>query len=522
VTEIELRAGRREWIGLAVLVLPSVLYAMDLTVLYLAVPSLTEDLKPSGSQLLWITDIYGFVTASLLIGMGTLGDRIGRRKLLLLGAAGFGLASLLSAFSTSAPMLIAARGLLGVSAATLAPSTLSLIRNMFEDEGQRKFAIGVWASSYSVGGLIAPLVGGLLLEYFWWGSVFLLAVPVMALLLVLGPLFLPEYRDPEPRPFDIPSAFLSLVSVLGLIYGIKQIAVAGSLDSQSIAAIVCGVSLGALFVRRQRRIDDPMVDLRLFRAPAFGVSLGATALALFLMLGMEFLLQQYLQLVLGLDPFEAGLWLLPPTAAFIVVAMLTPALERRVRSEILVAGGLVIAALGVGLLTLLGSGSGLALPVASWVVMAAATAPVITLSTDLVVGSAPPERAGMASGLSETCNELGAALGIAILGSIVNAVYRSQMNGAVPDRVPSNAASAAQDTLGGAQSVAGQLPDSVLQAASNAFSDGLRLAALTCAALALGMSVVAWLFLSRRRANGEEAEAGVQAPASAQLDHRSA
>src|SRR6266542_6352390 len=200
---------------------------MDLTVLYLALPKLTADLHPTSTQLLWITDIYGFFLAGLLITMGTFGDRIGRRRLLLTGAVAFGTASLLAAFSSSAEMLIVARALLGVAAATLAPSTLSLIRNMFVDERQRTVAVGVWIASFSVGAAIGPLVGGVLLQFFWWGSVFLAAVPVMALLLVLGPVLLPEVRDPAPGRLDLASAVLSLLAVLALIYGLKLIAAAG-------------------------------------------------------------------------------------------------------------------------------------------------------------------------------------------------------------------------------------------------------------------------------------------------------
>ena len=300
-------AGRREWIGLAVIALPSMLYSMDLTVLYLAVPSLTRDLQPSASQLLWITDIYGFLIAGLLITMGTLGDRIGRRRLLMIGAAGFGAASVLAAFSTSAEMLIAARALLGVAAATLAPSTLSLIRNMFHDPRQRTVAIGLWVTSYSAGAAIGPLIGGLLLARFWWGSVFLISVPVMVLLLAVGPRLLPESRDPNPGRFDLSSAALSLLSVLAVIYGVKRIAEgdAGAVPALSIAL---GLLVGTAFLRRQGKLADPMIDLRLFRAPAFSVAVGANALALFTVYGMDLFIAQYLQLVLGMSPFEAGLW----------------------------------------------------------------------------------------------------------------------------------------------------------------------------------------------------------------------
>ena len=266
------QAGRREWIGLAVLTLPCLLYAMDLTVLNLAIPHLSADLRLSSTQLLWIVDIYGFMAAGALITMGTLGDRIGRRRLLLIGAAAFGVTSLLAAWSTSAAMLIAARALLGLAGATVAPSTLSLIRNMFDDPRQRTVAISVWITSFSVGGAIGPLLGGILLEWFWWGSVFLLAVPVMALLLVLGPLLLPEFRDPQAGRLDLVSAALSVAAVLAVIYGLKQLA-RGGLSWPPALSIVVGLAAGAVFVRRQHRRADPLLDLRLFRSAAFTTAL---------------------------------------------------------------------------------------------------------------------------------------------------------------------------------------------------------------------------------------------------------
>jgi MFS transporter, DHA2 family, multidrug resistance protein len=333
------RAGRREWIGLAVIALPCLLVTMDLTVLYLAVPELSADLGPSSSQLLWITDIYGFLIAGSLITMGTLGDRIGRRRLLLIGAAAFGVASVVAAFSTSAEMLIAARAVLGVAGATLAPSTLSLIRNMFLDPRQRTFAIGVWAASFSAGAGIGPLLGGVLLEYFWWGSVFLLAVPVMVLLLVLGPVLLPEFRDPAAGRLDVVSAALSLAAVLAVIYGLKRIAEDG-LGWLPIVSILAGLAVGAVFLRRQRTLADPLIDLRLFRVPAFSASLATNTLTLFVAYGVFLFIAQYLQLVLGLSPLEAGLWTAPSSGGFIAGSMLAPVSVRWVRPAFAMAAGL--------------------------------------------------------------------------------------------------------------------------------------------------------------------------------------
>ena len=492
------KASRREWIGLAVIALPCLLYSMDLTVLELAVPKLSADLRPTSSQLLWIMDIYGFLLAGFLITMGTLGDRIGRRRLLLIGAAAFGAASVLAAFSDSAEMLIITRAVLGVAGATLAPSTLSLIRNMFLDPDQRAFAIGVWATSFAAGAAIGPLAGGLLLEYFWWGSVFLLAVPVMALLLVLGPVLLPEFRDSEAGRPDLISAAMSLAAVLAVIYGLKRIAAYG-LEWLPVVCILVGLAVGAFFVRRQQTLTDPLIDLRLFRAPAFSASLAAFLLSIFVIAGIFFFIAQYLQLVLGLSPLQAGLWTLPSAGGLIAGSLLAPLVARRVRPAFVMAAGLALSAVGFGMVAQIGAGSGLPVLVAGSVIFSLGVAPVGTLATDLMVGSATPEKAGAASGISETSAEFGGALGIAVLGSIGTAVYRSEVAGAFPDQVPSGVAEAARDTLGRAVSVTDRLPDplaaGLLDAARGAFTQGLQLAAITSTAIVVGMAVLALLLL---------------------------
>jgi MFS transporter, DHA2 family, multidrug resistance protein len=513
------RAGHREWLGLVVIALPCLVYAMDLTVLNLALPALSADLRPSSSELLWIVDIYGFLVAGLLVTMGTLGDRIGRRRLLLIGAAAFGVASALAAFSTSAEMLIVARALLGVAGATLAPSTLSLIRNMFHDPRQRTVAIGVWITSFSAGAAVGPLVGGLLLERFWWGSVFLPALPVMALLLVVGPRLLPEFRQPDAGRLDLVSAGVSLVAVLAVIYGLKQIAQDGAGWAPALC-ITAGLALGIAFVRRQRRLADPLIDLGLFRVPAFSAALVANTLGFFVAFGMAVFTAQYLQLVLGLSPMEAGLWSVPGAGGFIVGSLLTPLIVRHVRPAVAMAGGLAMAAVGFGLLTRLDGDMALETLVTGSVVFSLGLAPVFTLATDMMVGTAPPERAGAAAGVSETSSEFGGALGIAVLGAIGTAVYRGRMADGVPEGVSSGPADSARDTLGGAVATGHELPGplgaDLLDAARDAFTQGLQLAATLSVVVAIAAAVVAATLLPRVRAgSAQEAQDDGEAGAAA-------
>jgi DHA2 family multidrug resistance protein-like MFS transporter len=518
------RATRREWIGLAVLMLPTLLIAMDLTVLHLAVPAISRDLNPSSSQLLWIIDIYGFLIAGSLITMGTLGDRIGRRRLLMLGAAAFGVASVLAAFSTSSEMLIAARALLGVAGATLMPSTISLLRNMFLDPRQRTVAIGVWISGFSAGSAIGPLIGGVLLQQFWWGSVFLLGVPVMVALLLTGPRLLPEYRDPNPGRLDLLSAAMSLAAVLAAIYGVKRIAEDG-IGWLPVLAIIVGVVIGLAFLRRQLTLRNPLIDLQLFRVPAFSASLGVNTLGVFAIFGLFVFMAQYLQLVSGLSPLEAGLWTLPSAIAFVVGSNLAPMIVRRVRPAFVVGAGLALAAVGIALVIPAGTDS-IALIVAAWVVMSIGMGPAFTLTSDLIITAAPPERAGAASAVSETGFELGGALGIAVIGSIGTAVYRSQVADSVHIGVPSGLAEAATDTLGGAMAAAGQLPVEIgvplLEAARAAFVDGLQLIAIISTVLVMTAAVAAAMLIRHSQAEpepeGQPLPEAVPEPAPATMD----
>ncbi len=451
------KATRREWLGLAVLALAALMYVMDLTVLHLAVPKMSAELQPSSAELLWIIDIYGFFVAGALITMGSLGDRIGRRRLLLIGAAAFGVTSLLCAFSSTPEMLIVSRAALGIAGATLAPSTLSLIFHMFQDPQERTVAIGVWIGAFSAGSAIGPVLGGIALEFFWWGSVFLIAIPVMVAILILGPRILPEYRDPEAGRLDPASAIMAVGAVLAVIFGLKQIAQEGP-GPLAIGAIVVGLVVGVLWVRRQRQLADPMIDLALFKVPTFNAALVVNFLAIFVVVGYFLFIAQYLQLVADLTPFQAGLLSLPSAIAFVIGSQAAPRIVQRVKPGYLISGGLAFGTLGLFLLTQVGTTNGLLLLVVASVVISLGLAPVFGLTTELIVGSAPPERAGAASGISETGAELGGALGIAILGSVGAALYRGGFASTILTGLPPEAATAAKDTLGGAVGVASTLP----------------------------------------------------------------
>ncbi|MEU8783931.1 MFS transporter [Streptomyces sp. NPDC048637] len=503
-------AGRREWTALAVLLLPCLLVSMDVSVLYFAVPFLTAELEPSSVQQLWILDVYGFVLAGLLITMGALGDRIGRRRLLLTGALLFGLASGAAAYAQSAEMLIAARALLGIGGATLMPSTLALIRNLFHDAKQRGKAVAIWSSAMMGGIAVGPVLSGALLEHFWWGSVFLINAPAMVLLLVCGPLLLPEFKNPAAGRFDLPGSLLSLLAMLPMVYGIKEIARDG-LALRPVLVLVAGLLAAAAFVHRQRTARHPMLDLALFRHRGFSVSVLMNLLAMFAVVGCAVFFTQYLQTVRGMSPMEAALWNLLPTLAVGGMAPAAAALAQRMDRACVIALGFVIAAGGFVWLSWLEPGSALWFVLVASSVYASGLVMVMSLGNELAIGLAPPERAGSASALLESGTELGGALGMAILGSIGSAVYRADMDDALPAGLPADAADAARETLAGAAAVAAELPgragEALLTAARSAFTDGLQTAVLGAAGVMVCAAVLALALLRGLRTPGAEGEA---------------
>jgi DHA2 family multidrug resistance protein-like MFS transporter len=522
----EQRAGRREWLGLGLLVLPTMLLHMMLTILFLAIPHLAADLAPTSTQMLWILDIYGFLLAGFLVTMGTLADRIGRRRLLTMGAAVFGVVSLVAAFTDDPVMMIVWRAVLGIAAATQVPATLGLIFTMFRDAKQRGVAIGTWVAGISAGVALGPLLGGLLLEAFSWRATFLVAVPVMALVAIGAPLLLPEHRDANAPRMDLLSVLLLLASMLPLIYGVKSLARDEPL-AVALATIAAGVAFGAWFVVRQLRSAAPLLDVRLFTNRTVSGALGVFILAAAALGGIYFMFTQYLQLVADLSPLQTGLAILPAAALLVGVSMVSPIIARRIRPAYVIAIGLVVQVIGYLMLTQVESTAGLPLLIAGFIVLYPAVNPAMAFTTDLVVGSVPPEKAGAASGLSTTANDLGLSLGIALIGSIGVATYRGEVATTLPSGLPAEAANSARDSIDGAVSAAGQLPaelgTAVLESARAAFTSGLNIGAVVAAGIAAVAAVLAAIRLRHvpptgSAQQGPESEPETQSDKAAAVD----
>ncbi|MBT2368473.1 MFS transporter [Streptomyces sp. ISL-10] len=493
-------AGRREWTAFVVLLLPLLLVSMDVSVLYFAIPAISRELDPSSTQQLWIFDSYAFALAGLLMTMGSLGDRIGRRRLLLLGATAFGVASIGAAYAQSAEMLIAARALLGIGGATLMPSTMALVRNMFRDDSQRTKAIGIWSGAMAGGIALGSVMGGVMLDHFWWGSVFLVNVPAMLLLLVLVPVLVPEFRDPAPGRFDLLSVPLSMGAVLPVVYGLKEIAS----DGYHPVAALCitgGLAIGYVFVRRQRLRDDAMIGKALFRARGFGSGIALNSVAMFAMMGSAYFTTQYLQSVLGMGPMEAALWSTAPSLAVGVAAPVAGMVAQKTDRAHVIAAGFLIAAAGFALLLFSGTDS-------LWIVLGGAAVigcgivTVMALVSDMALAAAPPEKAGSAASLLETGQEFGGALGMAVLGSIGTAVYRRDIADSAPAGLPPGALDTVRDTLAGASAVAAELGGgtgaALLTTAREAFVHGMQGAAVAGGALMIAAAVLGAVLLRGR------------------------
>lgn len=498
------RASRRQWVALAVLMLPVLLVSVDNTVLSFALPAIARDLAPTGAQQLWIIDAYPLVLAALLVAMGSAGDRFGRRRMLLIGSVGFALVSVAAAFAPTAEALIAARAALGFFGAMLMPSTLSLLRSVFADREQRRLAIAIWASGFAAGSALGPIVGGILLEHFAWGSVFLLAVPVLVPLVVLVPLLIPESRDPAPGPIDVPSILLSFAAMGGAVYGIKHIATEG-LDALGVIAVLGGLALGAWFVRRQLRAETPMLDMRLFRQGSFGGGVLVNLLSVIALVGFLFFVSQHLQLIAGLSPVQAGLALTPGLIAMIAAGLSVVPIARRVRPRVLVPSAIALSAAGY-LLIAVTAGEGVAGVVIAFVLLGIGIGVAETVSNELILSSAPPAKAGAASAVSETAYELGAVLGTAVLGSILAAWYRTAIE--IPSTLTAGQADAARETLAGAMALAETLPAAagaeLAASAATAFAGGITVTAAIGALLMVAAGVVAATTLNEPRGTASQ------------------
>ena len=500
----ETMSPARRWAALAVLVGAVLLLAIDATVLYLAVPSLTADLAPTATQVLWIGDIYSLAIAGLLVTMGNLADRIGRKRLLLIGATAFGLASALAAFAPSAGVLIAARLLLGIAGATIMPSTLSLIRSIFTDAAERTRAIALWSAAAASGIALGPLIGGALLEHFWWGSVFLMNLPVIAAVLVGGAWLLPESRNPAPERFDLLSSALSMVAIVPFVLAIKQVT-GGTASTVTVAAVGVGVIGSVLFVRRQRRADSPMIDVELFRNPAFSGAVLVNFTSVFALSGVLFFFSQYLQLARQLSPFDAGIAQLPAALSAMAAVLLVGTLLTRLGRGRAIALALLTGALGLGLLALLESSEQLIWVLLALVPLGLGIGISETLSVDAVVSAVPPAKAGAASSVSETAYELGVALGIAVLGSLMTLLYRLRLD--LPADVAGQAASRAEDSLASAMSAL-QGQAEALVAAEHAFVSAMQLTNLVAGGvMVVGAGIALTLIPSTRAARPGRADA---------------
>ncbi|GAA3623788.1 MFS transporter [Kineosporia mesophila] len=480
-------AGPREWAALVPLTLAVTLLAVDGTVLALAVPSLTVDLDASAQQLLWIGDSYSFALAGLLISMGTLADRIGRRRLLLIGGTAFGLVSLMAAFAPGPGWLIAARVLLGVAGATLMPSTLSIVRNLFPDDRQRTKAVAIWSTGGAGGAALGPLVGGVLLEHFWWGSVFVINLPIMALMVATVGRLVPESRNPDPGRFDLLSSVLSVIAIVPLVWAVKHTAHEG-LDGFGAGAALAGLAFGVIFVRRQRTLKDPLVDVTLFRRPAFAGTVLSSFIAIFAFSGLLYFFSQYLQLVHGYSPFQAGLREMPLTVASILVVVIAVPMINRLGVGRTLALSLLVSALGFAVLAHFETARGYAGLAAGLVVIGLGVGIVFTAATDAVLGSVPHERAGAASAISEMSYEMGVAVGIAVLGSLQGVLYRSHLPSL--SGLSGTAGDAVSDSLARATQVLGS--GEMLGAAREAFAEAMQTTSWIASVLLVLAGVVAW------------------------------
>jgi MFS transporter, DHA2 family, multidrug resistance protein len=500
---------------LLVLCVSLLLVAVDATVLHVAVPAVTEDLRPSGAELLWIVDAYPLVCAALLILFGTLGDRIGRRRVLLMGYALFGAASALAAFADSPGVLICARALLGVGGAMIMPATLSLLRAVFPDRRERATAIGIWTAVAAVGAATGPVLGGFLVEHFTWGAVFLINIPLMIVILPLARILLPESRGGSDGPWDVLGALMAAAGVLGVVLGVKRLGAGhGPADPWTALTLLSALALLVLFVRRQQRRRHPLIDVRMFATAAFSTSVGCIVLAMLALVGLELIAVQYLQLILGLSPMETGLRLLPLTFAAMAAGVCGSLMLRRLGPRRMVCGGFLLTAGAVLLLTPMGQHDRPLLLTAGFVLLGFGLQTTLFASYESMLSEAPAEHAGGAAAIGETSYQLGAGLGIALLGSVMNAAYAPALGSVagVPERVSAAAANSLGEAYRVAEGLGGPAGSLLRSTARNSFVHGLHATLLVSAGLLI-LGALAATRLPKAMSGGTGLPAGCGVPA---------
>jgi EmrB/QacA subfamily drug resistance transporter len=494
----------RRWWTLAVMCLSLMVIGVDNTILNVALPTLVRDLHASTSQLQWIVDAYTLVFAGLLLTAGSLGDRFGRRKGLTIGLVIFGSGSVASALVHSPNHLIATRALMGIGGALIMPATLSIISNVFTVPAERARAIAVWAGFSAMGIALGPLSGGWLLQHFWWGSVFMVNIPIVTLALLGGRLFVPESKDPSPRGLDPVGAVLSILGLVTLVWAIIEAPGKGWTDGATLTAFALGAALMGAFIAWERRSDHPMLDVTFFANPRFTAASSAITLVFFALFGSMFLQTQYLQFVLGYTALQAGLRVGPVAIVLMVIAPLSARLVERIGTKLVVASGLATVSVSLAILSFATPTSGYPLVLASMLVMGVGMGMTMAPATESIMGSLPRAKAGVGSAVNDTTRQVGGALGVAILGSLLASTYRSSLGTSVSETARASvggALEAARD-LGGEQGAA------LARAAKLAYVDGMSVGVLVAAGVALVGGLVALLFLPSHAAAEPEQSAG--------------
>jgi EmrB/QacA subfamily drug resistance transporter len=500
---VQEHAYQRRWLILLVLCFSLLVIVLDNTILNVAIPTLSKQLEPTNSQLQWMVDSYTLVFAGLLLTAGSLGDRFGRRGALQVGLVIFGLGSLLSALAGSADQLIATRAFMGIGGAFIMPATLSIITNVFP-ANERGRAIGVWAGTAGIGIALGPLTGGFLLEHFYWGSIFLVNLPIVAIGLTAGVFLIPTSRDPNASRLDPLGAVLSITGLTALLYAIIEAPQDGWTDPMILASFGVAVVLLGAFIWWQRTTDHPMLDVRFFKNPRFTAASTGITMTFFAMFGATFLLTQYMQFVLGYSPLEAGIRLLPFALIILVMSPLSARVVERLGTKVTVASGLAIAGTALALMTGLQVSSSYGDLVWRMMLMAFGQALVMAPATESIMGSLPLAKAGVGSAVNDTTRQIGGALGVAIVGSVMSSAYASKITDlfAGTPSAGSAAEQTAKDSLGGALAVAAKAPPklgALLEGvAKSAFVDGMHTGVLVAAGAAFLGAIVAALWLPAR------------------------